>query len=58
MSEPTRPLPPGTEISYCDLPAVITRDDGGDTVEVVAEGCKQTWYWKLAGVECVVTKLP
>lgn len=53
-----RPLPAGTKIEYCELPAVVVFDDGGDRIEVNTDEGRQTWWWCLSGQECRVVELP
>lgn len=53
-----RPLPSGTKIEYCGMPAVVVSDDGGNRIEVMADDCRQSWYWRFCGTECQVISLP
>lgn len=56
--EKRTPLPAGTEIEYCDMPAVVVQDDGGSTLRVACDGFEQTWRWSFEGVSCTVVKYP
>ena len=51
---PRKALPAGTKIEYLGMEAEIVSDDGGDMVEVMVEGRRQTWHWYFDGAECTV----
>lgn len=49
------PLPPGTNISYADIKAVVVEDSGGLSLIVDSEdGYRVRWYWKFDGESCIV----
>lgn len=53
-----RPLPMGSVIDYCGERATVLSDDGGPTVEVMADGFIQRWFWKFEGTSCTVVSVP
>jgi hypothetical protein len=53
-----RPLQAGTIIEYCGHEAEVTRDEGGERIDVKCEGTAQCWYWSFEGVECSVVSVP
>ncbi|MBB4867442.1 hypothetical protein HNP46_006355 [Pseudomonas nitritireducens] len=57
MSERER-LPAGAVISYADELATVVEDFGGSSLDVIAGGIRQKWYWSFDGEECVVVSRP
>ena len=56
-TEQRRALRAGTQIEYCEMPATVLKDTGGERIEVACEGHRQDWYWTFEGVSCVVVEL-
>lgn len=55
----TRPiLPPKSIIEYADIQAEVVKDYGGATLEVIADGVRQDFYWHLDGETCRVIWTP
>lgn len=51
-------LPVGSIIDFCGERGEVIRDDGGDRIDVIADGFHQRWFWTLEGVSCTVVALP
>lgn len=55
----TRPLKPGTVISYNGMEAKVLDDAGGPFLTVCTDEVSSTsWYWTMGGVSCRVVSVP
>lgn len=47
-----QPLAKGTQIEYCEMNAIVVKDDGGDRIVVNCEGSIQRWWWTFEEKSC------
>lgn len=55
-----QPLPPGTEIQFCEERGIVVDDPGGDDANLTVDvgDCITRRRWTFEGATCTVVSLP